>query len=147
MRLRHAVRADLDTVVDIWVDAFETDPFQRWIQPDDARWPAFGRAWLAFIADLVFERGHTYLADPADLAIAWIPPDLALVGPEDLERGHGIIATHASEEKADDTLATILAARAHIPETSHWTLQYIGVRSAQRGTGLGAAAVAPRLRV
>ena len=32
-------------------------------------------------------------------------------------------------------------------EAPHWTLQYIGARTAQRGTGLGAAAVAPGLRV
>jgi hypothetical protein len=42
--LRHALRADLATVVEIWVDAFARDPYLRWIQPDDARWPDFGTA-------------------------------------------------------------------------------------------------------
>ena len=50
VRLRHAVRADLPTIVDIWVDAFTDDPYFRWVQPDDDRWPAFGTAWLTFIA-------------------------------------------------------------------------------------------------
>lgn len=147
MLLRHAVRADLETIVDIWVDAFTADPYLRWIQPDDAQWPAFGRAWMTFISDLAFERGHTSLADPADVAVAWIPPDLSLVGPDDIERGRTIIATHAGEAKADEALTAILSARAHMLEAPHWTLQYIGVRTARRGTGMGAAAVAPGLRV
>jgi ribosomal protein S18 acetylase RimI-like enzyme len=145
--LRHAVRADLETIVDIWVDAFTADPYLRWIQPDDAQWPAFGRAWMTFISDLAFERGHTFLADPADVAVAWIPPDLSLVGSDDIERGRMIIATHAGEAKADDALTAILQARAHTLDVPHWTLQYIGVRTACRGTGTGAAAVAPGLRV
>jgi ribosomal protein S18 acetylase RimI-like enzyme len=58
-----------------------------------------------------------------------------------------IIATHAGEAKADDALTAILQARAHTLDVPHWTLQYIGVRTACRGTGTGAAAVAPGLRV
>lgn len=145
--LRHALRRDLDAVIEVWVDAFAGDPYLRWIEPDDGRWPAFGTAWMTFIADLVFERGHTYVADPIDVAVAWVPPDLALVGPDDLARGRSIIASHAGEARAEDAVATIMAARGHGLEESHWTLQYLGVRSSKQGTGLGAAAVAPMLAV
>jgi GNAT superfamily N-acetyltransferase len=147
LTLRHALRADLVGIVDLWVDAFATDPYLRWIEPDDQRWPAFGGAWMTFIATLAFERGHTYLADPLDVAVAWIPPDLSLVGPDDIARGRAIIAEHAGEARADDALATIVGARGHALEEPHWTLQYIGVRSTRQGRGLGAAAVAPRLQV
>lgn len=44
--LRHALRRDLGAIVDLWVDAFADDPYLRWIQPDDQRWPAFGNARL-----------------------------------------------------------------------------------------------------
>ena len=87
IRVRHALRRDLGTIVELWVDAFSTDPYLRWIQPDDREWPAFGEAWMTFIAELVFERGHTYLADPAVVAVAWIPPDVALVGPTEVDDG------------------------------------------------------------
>jgi GNAT superfamily N-acetyltransferase len=147
MHLCHARRADLATIVDVWVDAFSADPYLRWIQPDDERWPSFGRAWLTFIAELAFERGHTYLADPSDVAVAWIPPDLSLVGPDDLTRGRSIIAEHAGEARADDAFATIIEARGHALDEPHWTLQYIGVRSSQQARGLGATAIAPILRV
>lgn len=147
IRIRHALRQDLGTIGELWVDAFSTDPYLRWIQPDDQEWPAFGGAWMTFIAELVFERGHTYLADPADVAVAWVPPDLALVGPADVERGRSIIAEHAGETRADQALATIMAARGRALEEPHWTLQYIGVRTARQGAGLGAAAVAPILAV
>jgi GNAT superfamily N-acetyltransferase len=147
VRLRHALRRDLEAIVDLWVDAFAADPFLRWIQPDDQRWPAFGNAWMRFIADLVFERGHTYVADPADAAIAWVPPDIALVGPDDFARGRSIIAANAGDARADEALTTIIAARGHALEGPHWTLQYIGIRPGRQATGLGAAAAAPILSV
>ena len=147
IRVRHALRRDLGTIVELWVDAFTTDPYLRWIQPDDRDWPAFGGAWMTFIAELVFERGHTYLAEPAEVAVAWIPPDVALVGPAEGERGRSIIAEHAGEERADAAFATIMAARGHALDEPHWTLQYLGVLRSRQGTGLGASAVAPILAV
>jgi GNAT superfamily N-acetyltransferase len=141
--LRQAVRTDLPTVVDIWVEAFATDPYFRWIAPDDREWPAFGARWMRFVADLCFERGHTYLAD--DVAVAWVPPDVSVAGPDDFARGRSLIADQAGDAIADQALAAILASRAHGIEDPHWTLQYIGVRDRGRGRGLGAAAVAPML--
>ena len=147
VRLRHALRADLQQVSDLWVDAFASDPYLRWIQPDDQLWPGFGSAWMTFIVELAFERGHTYLADPLDVAVAWIPPDLSLVGPDDIARGRAIIADHAGEARADAALQTIMDARSHDLDDPHWTLQYVGVRPARWGAGLGAAAVAQTLEV
>ncbi len=141
VRLRHALRADLPAIVDIWVDAFTDDPFLRWVQPDEDGWPAFGTAWLTFIAGLCFERGHTYLADPAQVAVAWIAPDLELVTAEEVTRGRDIIAAHAGDAMADAAFVTIGTARSHLLQEPHWTLQYIGVRRAKQGTGLGAATV------
>jgi GNAT superfamily N-acetyltransferase len=145
LRLRHARRADLPTIVEIWVDAFSDDPYFRWIEPRDERWLAFGTAWLSFIAQLTFERGHTLIAEPADVAIAWVPPDIELVDADAVERARGIIVEHAGEARAEEALRTIVAARAHLLEEPHWTLQYIGVRGATQGRGLGAAAAAPGL--
>lgn len=145
--LRHALRRDLPDIVELWVEAFADDPYLRWIEPDDERWTTFGAAWMTFIVDLVFERGHTYLADPVDVAVAWVPPDVAVVGPDDVARGRSIIAEHAGEALADDALSTIMNARAHALDEPHWTLQYIGVRPGRQGAGLGAAAMASMLAV
>lgn len=141
-RLRHAVLADLPAVVDVWVDAFAGDPFLRWMSGGSS-WSDFGPPWMAFIADRCFQRGHTFVDEVRDVAIAWIPPDLSMVSPDDMVRGRGIIAEHAGEERADEALATIVQARAALTEGTHWTLQYVGVRSP--GRGLGAEAVAPGL--
>jgi GNAT superfamily N-acetyltransferase len=143
MALRQARRADLEQVADIWVDAFDTDPYHRWVQPDDARWSAYASAWMTFVAELVFERGHTLLDD--DVAVAWIPPDLPLGTDEDFERGRSIIAAHAGEQRADDAFATIGRARDHLLVEPHWTLQYLGVRSRARSRGVGVGAIAPGL--
>lgn len=145
--LRHALRRDLAAIVEVWVEAFAADPFLRWIEPDDQRWPGFGTKWMTFIASLAFERGHTYLADPADVAVAWVPPDVSLVGSDDIERGRAIIASQAGDQRAAEALGTIMAARGHALDESHWTLQYIGVRPNRQGAGLGGAAVLPLLSV
>jgi ribosomal protein S18 acetylase RimI-like enzyme len=135
--LKHALRADLPAVVDIWVDAFSGDPFFRWIAPEDATYEAFAPAWLGMVADLCFERGHTSWCPQA--AIAWIPPDLALVGPEGMERARDLIAAHAGEDRAEQALAVVREARSRVLDEPHWTLQYVGVRPTTQGTGLGAA--------
>jgi GNAT superfamily N-acetyltransferase len=143
--LRQALRADLPAIADLWVDAFASDPFLRWMQPDDAGWPAFGRMWMGFVLDLTFERGHTYCSDPLDVAVAWVPPDVALVTPDDLDRARELTASHVGEAHADAVWTTILAARGHGMEVPHWTLQYLGARSSKHGSGLGQLAVAPIL--
>lgn len=147
MRTRQVLRADLDGVVDVWVDAFSGDPFLRWMgDADDATWPAFGRAWLGFIAGMCFERGHLLATEPAGAAVAWIPPDLSMIGPGDLDRGAAIIAEHAGEARRDDAVTTIKAAGSHSSPDPHWTLQYIGVGSTLQGQGVGASLVEPYLR-
>ena len=131
--------------MEVWVEAFAGDPYLRWIAPGDEDYSAFGPEWLRFIADRCFERGHTMVGDPMDVAVAWIPPDLSLVGADDVARGRSIIAAHAGEGRAEDALATIVSARGHSLEEPHWTLQYLGVRSGRQGSGLGAAVVQPGL--
>jgi GNAT superfamily N-acetyltransferase len=141
--LRHALRADLPRVVEIWVDAFASDPYLRWVARSDEAWAGFGPEWMTFISDLCFERGHTFVGD--SVAIAWIPPDLSLIGPGDVERGRAVIARHAGETRASEALTTIMAAREHAMEAPHWTLQYVGVRASATGRGVGAAAISPML--
>jgi GNAT superfamily N-acetyltransferase len=98
---------------------------------------------MTLVSDLCFERGHTYLG--GDVAIAWIPPDITLAGPDAFERGRSLIASHAGEEVADLALAAIVDSRTYEPEAPHWTLQYVGIRGRATGRGLGAAALAPQL--
>ncbi len=143
--LRRALRADLGTIADIWVDAFTADPWLRYMQPDDAGWAAFGHKWMRFVVDHTFERGHTFLARNQDAAIVWIPPDLSFIDAADVERAHEIIAAASGAARADDCLATMAQVRQHFSDGAHWTLQWIGVRSSGRGRGLGAALVTPGL--
>ena len=142
--LRHALRADLPRVVDTWVEAFASDPFFRWIAPLDETWQRFGPAWLSLVAALCFERGHLFVAEEA--AVAWVPPDLELTGPDDVDRAVDVLATHAGEKRAAKALTVILEARGHTMKEPHWTLQYVGVRRADQGYGIGAAVAQIGLR-
>ena len=67
----------------------------------------FGTAWLTLVAQLTFERGHTMIADPADVAIAWVPPDIELVDADAVALAREIIAAHAGETRADDALKNV----------------------------------------
>ena len=143
--LRRALRRDLAAVVDIWVDAFSRDPYLRWLAPDDTTWATLGPAWLGFIADQCFERGHTYLSRGGEVAVAWIPPDANFATAETFTAAYETVATIVGAERAGASIETVLQARAHSLTDSHWTLQYFGARSAHQGRGLGALAVAPIL--
>ncbi len=146
MTARHARRADLPAIIDIWADAFTGDPFLTWLGGGPDRWSGFGPQWMRFIAELTFERGHTYI-DGDRAAVAWIPPDLAFAPPEDMARGRAVIEASAGEERAELAVETIMAAHVFEPAESHWVLQYIGVRSSAGGTGVGAELVKPMLAV
>jgi len=143
--LRHALRRDLPEVVAIWVDAFSRDPYLRWLAPADTTWATFGPAWLGFIADQCFERGHTYLSRGGEVAVAWVPPDVTFATSETFTAAYETVATIVGPERAGAAIETVLQARAHSLSESHWTLQYFGARSAHQGRGLGALAVAPIL--
>lgn len=143
--LRRALRRDLADIVDVWVDAFTRDPYLRWMAPDDATWARFGPAWLGFIADQCFERGHTYLARGGEVAVAWIPPDVTFATPEAVEAAYAVVAAIVGEARAAASIETIAVARTHSLTGPHWTLQYFGVRAPAQGRGIGAVAVAPIL--
>jgi GNAT superfamily N-acetyltransferase len=105
------------------------------------------REWFGLVAGLCFERGHTYIDERGRAAIAWVPPDVALVGPDEFARAVDILHRHAGPEHGEAAAQTILSARSHLLDESHWTLQYIGVRASARGSGFGREITRPMLEV
>ena len=74
--------------------------------------------------------------------MAWIPPGMTFLGPDDPARGKAILDEHAGVARADHAVATMMATRPHELAASHWTLQYVGVRRSAQAKGLGALATA-----
>jgi GNAT superfamily N-acetyltransferase len=145
VRLRQALRADIERIADLYVDAFADDPFLRWMQPADDGWPAFGRAWFGFVIGLGFERGNVFVGDSFDVAVSWIPPDLPLATADDIARGSALLDEHLGDAHGAEVLQTIVSARSHEPEPSHWVLSYVAVRPSAQGRGFGASSIAPVL--
>ena len=146
VRLRRALQGDLPSVVDIWVDALTDDPYLRWIQPDDEVWPAFGTAWLTFVAE--------HCASNAGTCIWPTRPTLRSRGSRPTSRSPLPTTSRGSRHhrraRRPDARRRCVRhdrdrERRHLLEEPHWTLQYVGVRRARQGTGLGGAAVAPGL--
>lgn len=147
MRLRHALRRDLDDVADIWFDAFTGDPFLTWVGGGPERWAEFGPRWLRLVAETCFERGHTHVDADRRGAIAWIPPDLPFLDEAGGREAQLIIEASAGEERAGAAFETMQALGPLMRQDPHWTLQWVGVRSAWQGAGLGADLVGPGLSV
>jgi ribosomal protein S18 acetylase RimI-like enzyme len=143
--MRPARREDLPEIIDIWTDAFATDPFLRWIQPDDDGWPKFANEWYGLIGGLGFEAGNTYIDEAGRGAIAWLPPDFSLMDTGDFDRAMDILHRHVGAAHADEVRQTILSARQHELASPHWVLQYIGVRADARGAGIGRELAAPQV--
>ena len=142
MTVRHALRADIDTVRDTLVDGFFEDPYFRWQYPDDTTYPVLAREWFGLIAEVLFSRGHTYLVDDGAAAAIFVPPDVPLAEDADYARVYDLLVKQTGEHRANEILGLLAVMAAHEPtELPHFQCVYIACRSASRGCGYGAEAM------
>jgi len=147
-RLRDAGVDDRPRLVEILADAFDADPFFRWMfGPSEAAFRAGLRAWLALVTGFALPRGRAWLAegDEGDEgAVVWLPPDAELVGPDELAAA-GRLLGELVGYRAVEVLGAIAAGGSVVPDRPHWLCLYIGVRPGAQGRGLGRALLQPGL--
>lgn len=142
---RRATPDDRAVLVDIFVAAFEDDPWYRWRYPGaDYR----GRAaeWFDLVTGFVWERADAWLTEGGDAAVIWVRPGRAIAEPSDLadmwslvERQHG--------DRAPEVAAALAAALGTEPPRPHALCLFAGVRPGRQGLGLGQQVMAPALDV
>jgi len=141
--LRRAGSGDASTIVTVLADAFDGDPFFRWMfGPDQATFRHGLRAWLDLVVGFALPRGQGWLTEDDEGASIWLPPQAELVGPDDLAAVakllDGVIG-----ERAGEVLGAIGSGASGVPDRPHWLCLYIGVRPQAQGNGFGRTLLQP----
>lgn len=144
-----------DRIAAIWADAFERDPFMRWVFPDGAtRLSALAR-WWGFTLDHLPPGSELHGTRADGCAAYWQPPQgqrNSSAGSEGVDRGesegHRAFAVLMTELLGDlapsrmEALGQMHQARLAEP---HWYLAVLGTLSEQQSRGLGSRVLAPML--
>lgn len=134
--VRQAQRADLVGATAVFTAAFATDPWFRWLYPDDRTWDANATAWFGLVLDRAFGKGHTHVTPGG--AINWIPPDVQF--PEDGDIALAVDLLQAQiGERAGEALGVIGAAGAAFHEKPRFHCVYVGVHPDHQRRGIGHA--------
>lgn len=140
--LRRAVARDHALIVDILSDAFDADPFFRWMfGPDEARFQRGLHAWLDLVVGFALARGEGWLAGDDGAAI-WLPPGTELAGGEALAAAGRLLGELAGD-RAGEIVGAISTGATGVPDVPHWLCVYIGVRPGAQGSGFGRALMEP----
>jgi len=147
-RIRAAVAADTDTVVEILAQAFLDDPASNWVIPDPDLLLEVNRRVFRVVADTALAAGHLDVDDRVTAAAVWfdIPADTGepTADPADDEFARAI--AEACRPYADRALTlTRVLAEHHPGHTAHRYLPYVGVAPQAQGTGLGTELLRARL--
>jgi GNAT superfamily N-acetyltransferase len=140
--LRSASRLDAAQLVDILADAFDADPFFRWMfGPDEARFRLGLRSWLGLVIGFALPRGNGWLAGD-DGAAVWLPPGTELTGGDELAAA-GRLLEELVGDRVTDVIAAIGGGSIGVPDAPHWLCVYVGVRPHAQGMGLGRLLMQP----
>jgi GNAT superfamily N-acetyltransferase len=137
--VRAARASDRSDVAAALADAFADDPVFAWCIPDVAgRTVALPPFFAAFAAAFA-RHGHSYVAE-SDGAITgaalWAPPGVEGVHPDDAEAFETATGEACGPRMERIGTCVEIFEAAH-PRDPAWFLQFVGVRGAQRGTGVG----------
>ncbi len=143
-QVRRAQLEDLSAVRDTLVSGFSDDPLYAWLYPDERRRPSRLGDVFDLLLHAALARQSLWTLEDHRAAAVWTPAGVELVDPEVTERYAALLRRQLGR-RADDALAGMAACAEHTPSAPHDVLHSIAVRRQHRGTGLGAALLAPLL--
>ena len=140
---------DVDEAAAVLSDAFTGDPLFEFIFPDPDRHPGQVGRFAAITARRGIANGHgyKYVDDDRILGVAmWSPPGRRFYTSDDGDRiGDTIVA--ADPNRAGMLYGGLTEMGSHQPETPHFHLAMIGVRTSARGRGIGSRLLAGSLAI
>lgn len=145
MLVRRAVATDRDLSVETAVRAFETDPFIRYLAPDDDRYDADAATFFGLLFDTRLAGGDMWCTEDSTSIAQWNPPGGNRMGGEWVDAQWDAVAAglHPSTipriEAVDELLTPTW------PEAPHWYLGVLATRPGLQGRGFGSAVLAPVL--
>jgi GNAT superfamily N-acetyltransferase len=133
--IKMATASDEESVIDVVVRAFATDPAARWSWPDSQQYfmhfPSFVRA----VGGKAFTQGTAYYVDDYAAAALWLPPN---VHPDE-DVLISLAQRTVSEQIQKDFLSVFEQKGHYHPSAPHWFLPFVGVDPLQQGKGFGSA--------
>ena len=132
--LQYAVVAvsERDRAIRTLVSAFEDDPVERWLYPDDAKYREHFPAFIeAFGGDAFHDQTVWRLGD-FDAVAFWFRPGREPDGDAVVR----VLVETTAEDLHADTFATLEQMAEGHPD-QHWYLPWFGVECALQGQGLG----------
>jgi GNAT superfamily N-acetyltransferase len=125
--------AEQGRAISTLVSAFEDDPVERWLYPDEAQYRRHFPAFIAAFGGGAFRDRTVWRLGDFDAVAFWFGPGREPEGEAVVQ----ILVETTSENLHADTFATLeLMARGH-PSEPHWYLPWFGVDRELHGRGLG----------
>jgi GNAT superfamily N-acetyltransferase len=122
-----------DRAIGTLVSAFEGDPVERWLYPDDAQYRAHFPAFIAAFGGAAFRDQTVWRLGDFDAVAFWFGPGREPDG----EAVVGVLVETTSEVVHADAFATLEQMAEGHPTEPHWYLPWFGVERTLHGRGLG----------
>jgi GNAT superfamily N-acetyltransferase len=125
--------AECDRAIRTLVSAFEDDPVERWLYPDDAAYRRHFPAFVAAFGGGAFRDQTVWRLGDYDAVALWFGPGREPDG----EAVTRVLIDTTAEHLHADAFATLEQMAAGHPNGDHWYLPWFGVTRGLQGQGLG----------
>ncbi|HEU0192642.1 MAG TPA: GNAT family N-acetyltransferase [Gaiellales bacterium] len=122
-----------DRAIRTLVSAFENDPVERWLYPDDADYQARFPAFIEAFGGAAFRDQTVWRLGDFDAVALWFRPGREPDGDAIVR----VLVETTSEDLHAETFATLEQMAERHPTEPHWYLPWFGVERALHGRGLG----------
>lgn len=143
--MHHAIAADQHRCVETIVDAFDQDPYYRWMFPYE---PTFREAmtdWFTHVGGAAFTHGHYYRDDNYTAVQIWLPPDVALAPIREYQSAQELVAHWTSPAHAKSVMEAVGTRAAQRLDGPSWRLLYVATAPAAQSQGAGTAGMTSML--
>jgi GNAT superfamily N-acetyltransferase len=133
MQFAAVAESERDRAIATLVSAFEDDPVERWLYPDEAEYRRHFPAFIAAFGGDAFRDGTVWRLGDFDAVAFWFRPGRDPDGDAIVR----VLVETTSEDLHADSFATLEQMEEGHPAEPHWYLPWFGVDRALQGRGLG----------
>ena len=125
--------AEQDRAIRTLVSAFEDDPVERWLYPDQAQYRRHFPAFIAAFGGAAFRDQTVWRLGDFDAVAFWFGPGREPDGEAVVQ----VLVETTSDDLHADSFATLEQMAEGHPAEPHWYLPWFGVDRELQGRGLG----------
>lgn len=127
------VPAEQGRAIGTLVSAFQDDPVERWLYPEDAQYRRHFPAFIAAFGGTALRDQTVWRLGDFDAVAFWFGPGREPDGEAVVQ----VLLTTTCHDLHADSIATLEQMAAGHPSTPHWYLPWFGVDRQLHGRGLG----------